>query len=53
MMQTIEPADRGADSIRPGQVAVIIPTYNAARYWTALSAGIRAQSFVPERRDRD
>jgi rhamnosyltransferase len=49
MMQANEPADRGADSLTPGQVAVIIPTYNAARYWDALSAGIRAQSFTPER----
>ena len=31
------------------RVAVIIPTYNAARYWPALSAGIRAQSLVPDR----
>ena len=30
-------------------VALIIPTYNAARYWAALSAGIRAQSLVPDR----
>ena len=49
MMQANEPADRGADSLTPGQVAIIIPTYNAARYWDALSAGIRAQSFMPER----
>src|SRR5579872_2483234 len=49
MMQANEPADRGADSLTPGQVAVIIPTYNAARYWDALSVGIRAQSFMPER----
>lgn len=49
MMQANEPADRGADSLTPGQVAIIIPTYNAARYWDTLSAGIRAQSFMPER----
>ena len=32
------------------QVAVIIPTYNAAHYWDALSAGIRAQTLVPDRK---
>jgi rhamnosyltransferase len=32
------------------QVALIIPTYNAARYWDALSAGIRAQTLVPDRK---
>ena len=32
------------------QVAVIIPTYNAARYWDALSTGIRAQTLAPDRR---
>src|ERR1700688_4719992 len=37
------------NSLTPGKVAVIIPTYNAAQYWAALSAGIRGQSFVPER----
>ncbi|WP_109489416.1 glycosyltransferase [Occallatibacter savannae] len=31
------------------RVEVIIPTYNAARYWNALSTGIRAQSLKPER----
>ncbi|MGC1424848.1 MAG: glycosyltransferase [Terracidiphilus sp.] len=30
------------------RVAVIIPTFNAARHWAALSAGIRAQSLVPD-----
>ena len=30
------------------RVAVIIPTYNAAGYWPALSAGIRAQTLRPE-----
>lgn len=28
---------------------VIVPTYNAARYWQALSAGIRSQSLKPDR----
>jgi rhamnosyltransferase len=36
-------------SIAPGRVAVIIPTYKAARYWPALSAGIRAQTLRPDR----
>lgn len=31
-----------------GRVAVIIPTFNAARYWAALSAGIRAQSLAAD-----
>jgi rhamnosyltransferase len=32
------------------QTAIIIPTYNAARYWDALSSGIRAQTLVPNRK---
>lgn len=31
------------------RIEVIIPTYNAARYWKALSTGIRAQSLRPDR----
>ena len=31
------------------RLEVIIPTYNAARFWAALSAGIRAQSSGPIR----
>ena len=31
------------------RIEVIIPTYNAARYWKALSTGIRAQSLKPAR----
>lgn len=31
------------------RIAVIIPTYNAARYWEALSAGIGAQTLKPGR----
>ena len=31
-------------SMAGGRVAVVIPTFNAAGYWAALSAGIRAQS---------
>lgn len=34
----------------PHRIAVIIPTYNAARYWNALSAGILAQTLVPDRK---
>lgn len=36
-------------SMVPGRVAVIIPTYNAARYWPELSRGIQAQTLRPER----
>ena len=32
------------------RVALIIPTYNAATYWKALSAGIAEQSLVPDRK---
>lgn len=49
MTQAFERGVSAPPAFAPGQVAVIIPTYNAARYWTALSAGIRAQSFMPER----
>lgn len=31
------------------RIAVVIPTYNAARYWPALSKGIRSQSLKPSR----
>ena len=31
------------------RIEVIIPTYNAARYWKTLSTGIRAQSLEPDR----
>lgn len=36
-------------SIAPSRIAVIIPTYNAARYWPQLSKGIRAQSLKADR----
>lgn len=36
-------------SIAPGRIAVIIPTFNAARYWPELSEGIRAQSLKADR----
>jgi rhamnosyltransferase len=32
-----------------GRIEVIIPTYNAARYWNALAEGIRAQSLKADR----
>jgi len=31
-------------------VALIIPTYNAAQYWDALSAGVAAQTLAPQRK---
>lgn len=31
------------------RIAVVIPTYNAAQYWPALSEGIRSQSLKPDR----
>lgn len=40
--------DQGLSATR-SRVAVIIPTFNAARYWPALSDGIRAQSLAPKR----
>lgn len=43
-----ENAERAVPS-PPSRIAVIIPTYNAARYWPALSEGIGAQSFRPHR----
>jgi len=49
MMGADGSADRsGAIPTAGGRVAVIIPTFNAARHWAALSAGIRAQSLVPD-----
>jgi len=36
-------------SMSQDRIEVIIPTYNAARYWKALSTGIRAQSLKPDR----
>jgi rhamnosyltransferase len=37
------------EAVMRGPIALIIPTFNAAGYWTALSAGIRAQSLAPDR----
>jgi rhamnosyltransferase len=31
------------------RIEIIIPTYNAAMYWKALSTGIRAQTLKPDR----
>lgn len=36
----------GEPAVR-GPVTLVIPTFNAAPYWPALSRGIRAQSLVP------
>jgi len=36
----------GESAVR-GPLSLIIPTFNAAAYWPALSRGIRAQSLVP------
>jgi rhamnosyltransferase len=38
----------GESAVR-GAVGLIIPTFNAARYWPALSEGIRTQSLAPNR----
>lgn len=49
-MRSGEKQHRKPESSLPnGQVALIIPTFNAARYWPDLSRGIRAQSLKPER----
>src|SRR6478752_4547432 len=40
--------DGGEEATRP-QVALIIPTHNAARHWKALCEGIRKQSAYPDR----
>jgi len=42
-------ADGVVKAMGRNRIAVIIPTYKAARYWQALSAGIRAQSLNPAR----
>jgi rhamnosyltransferase len=43
----IEKIQSATISSAGNRVAVILPTYNAARYWPGLSEGIRAQSLVP------
>jgi rhamnosyltransferase len=49
MMQPLEETDRRqAASCSRETVALIIPTFNAAQLWPALSEGIRAQSRVPD-----
>ncbi|HMG87855.1 MAG TPA: glycosyltransferase [Terracidiphilus sp.] len=37
------------EAVVSGPVVLIIPTFNAARYWPALSEGIRAQSLAPDK----
>jgi rhamnosyltransferase len=50
MFEQNESSVRTANGLpAPRRVAVIIPTFNAARHWAALSAGINAQSLVPDR----
>ena len=49
MIEQNEPAVRNAAMLPAGRrVAVIIPTFNAERYWPSLSDGIRAQSLIPD-----
>ena len=49
MTQPVEDIDtkQAATGLRRS-VALIIPTYNAAQLWPALSEGIRVQSLVPD-----
>lgn len=42
-------ADGTVTRMTQHRIAVIIPTYNASRYWQALSDGIRAQDLKPHR----
>lgn len=37
-----------ASTSAPVRTALIIPTYNAVRYWGALSEGIRSQTVMPD-----
>ena len=48
-MRRVDEQFRGAgmDATKP-QVALIIPTHNAARHWKALCEGIRKQSAYPD-----
>src|SRR4051794_13955581 len=48
-MLRVDDQFRGADEggSKP-QVALIIPTHNAARYWKALCEGIQKQSAYPD-----
>lgn len=48
MMQAEQQARESATSDR-AKIALIIPTYNAAPYWPALSKGIREQNLEPAR----
>jgi rhamnosyltransferase len=50
MMQPIEAASGNeSPSLPHRRMALIIPTYNAARNWPTLSAGIRGQNLAPDR----
>src|SRR3954451_20978183 len=41
--------ERSRKRMALSRIEVIIPTFKAARYWEALSTGIRAQSLKPDR----
>jgi len=45
----VREADELVNEMTRERVEVIIPTYNAARYWRELSTGIRAQNLKPDR----
>jgi rhamnosyltransferase len=49
MNRSVEATATNSASSERGPIAVIIPTFNAAGHWPALSKSIRAQSLVPER----
>lgn len=49
MMTPNKETHRPPEALAHEGVAVIIPTFNAARYWPALSEGIRTQSLRPAR----
>jgi rhamnosyltransferase len=49
MNANVETQDRNQDgSFIRGRVALIIPTFNAARHWPAFMEGFRAQSLLPD-----
>ena len=47
-MRPDEKKNVNAAESTPNRIAVIIPTFNASRYWPALSEGICAQSHAPQ-----
>jgi rhamnosyltransferase len=49
MIEQNESSVRSAAISSDNRVAVIIPTFNAAQYWPALSGGILAQTLVPDK----